>query len=103
MGLGRRSEPRDRHVLQAGIHFIFDKPLQAGPNVARHAGDVFVGRRFPTLDRGTNGMAGRAELGMVGDGDSRRPDQTEDHDNDQEDGEGPAVHVRRKEAWGSAE
>ena len=48
-------------------------------------------------------MAGRAELGMVGDRDGRRPSQTEDHDGDQEDDDGPSVHVRLKEAWGSAE
>ena len=103
MGLGRRSEPRDRHVFQAGIHLIFDKPLQARSNVARHAGDVFMGRRFPTVDRGTNRMAGRAKFRMVGDGDCRRPGQTEERDSDQEDDDGPAVHVKWRGAWGSAE
>ena len=30
MGLGRRSKPRDRHVLQTGIHFIF-RQILSGP------------------------------------------------------------------------
>ena len=103
MGLGRRSKPRDRHVFQAGVHFIFDKSFQARANVTLPTGDVFVRRRFPTVDRGTNGMTGRAKLGMVGDWNGCRPGYKEDHDSDQEDDDGPAVHVKWRGAWGSAE